>query len=338
MGCVGEARRSASRVRRGRAAARKGGRPFLPGLRFFLRSFRRPMSIKLRELIRQVRACKTAAEERAVVAKEGALIRTAFKEEDTTYRHRNVAKVMYIHMLGYPSHFGQMECLKLIAGATFTEKRIGYLVRPALGPAARRARATARPAAPNHASPASASAPSRRRAPTGPHAAARRERRGPHARDQLAEEVRARATCAAWDRGRAPFPPPRQSAAAAGARRPPGRDAMPGQPGPDPSRVPAPPPPAATSTTPTNTSSASPSRRWATFARCVGPLRWRCGEAAPSPSTPPLPRRCCAAVPCTPPTRTVRLFPLPSPPSRALGPAPRSRTWPATWRPRSRRC
>ena len=30
-------------------------------------------------------------------------------------------------MLGYPTHFGQMECLKLIAGHKFPEKRIGYL-------------------------------------------------------------------------------------------------------------------------------------------------------------------------------------------------------------------
>ena len=30
-------------------------------------------------------------------------------------RHRNVAKLLFIHMLGYPSHFGQMETLKLIS-------------------------------------------------------------------------------------------------------------------------------------------------------------------------------------------------------------------------------
>eukprot|EP00882_Tetradesmus_deserticola_P027863 GHRQ01031000.1.p1 GENE.GHRQ01031000.1~~GHRQ01031000.1.p1 ORF type:complete len:127 (+),score=39.10 GHRQ01031000.1:571-951(+) len=34
---------------------------------------------------------------------------------------------MYIHMLGYPTHFGQMETLKLIAANGFAEKRIGYL-------------------------------------------------------------------------------------------------------------------------------------------------------------------------------------------------------------------
>ena len=85
------------------------------------------MSIKLRDLIRSVRACKTAAEERAVITKECALIRTAIKEEDDQVRHRNVAKLMYIHMLGYPTHFGQMECLKLVSAVSFPEKRIGYL-------------------------------------------------------------------------------------------------------------------------------------------------------------------------------------------------------------------
>lgn len=29
---------------------------------------------------------------------------------------------MYMHMLGYPTHFGQMETLKLIASAGFPEK------------------------------------------------------------------------------------------------------------------------------------------------------------------------------------------------------------------------
>ena len=54
------------------------------------------------ELIRKVRQCKTAAEERAVVAKESAYLRDAFKREDAGGRHRNIAKLMYLHMLGYP--------------------------------------------------------------------------------------------------------------------------------------------------------------------------------------------------------------------------------------------
>ncbi|KAK9277510.1 hypothetical protein L1049_007054 [Liquidambar formosana] len=82
---------------------------------------------RLRDMIRAIRACKTAAEERAVVRKECAAIRASVSENDQDYRHRNLAKLMFIHMLGYPTHFGQMECLKLIASAGFPEKRIGYL-------------------------------------------------------------------------------------------------------------------------------------------------------------------------------------------------------------------
>ncbi|KAH6557595.1 hypothetical protein KP509_1Z105200 [Ceratopteris richardii] len=85
------------------------------------------MGTRLRDMIRSIRACKTAAEERAVVKKECAALRTAFNENEQGYSHRNLAKLMFIHMLGYPTHFGQMECLKLIASPGFPEKRIGYL-------------------------------------------------------------------------------------------------------------------------------------------------------------------------------------------------------------------
>ncbi|CAN4075646.1 unnamed protein product [Withania somnifera] len=78
-------------------------------------------------MIRAIRACKTAAEERGVVRKECAAIRASISENDPDYRHRNLAKLMFIHMLGYPTHFGQMECLKLIGSPGFPEKRIGYL-------------------------------------------------------------------------------------------------------------------------------------------------------------------------------------------------------------------
>lgn len=84
------------------------------------------MSMRLRELIRAVRNAKTAAEERAVIARECANIRTAIKENHP-YKARNVSKLMYIHMLGYNTTFGQMECINLINSTKYPEKRIGYL-------------------------------------------------------------------------------------------------------------------------------------------------------------------------------------------------------------------
>ncbi len=57
-----------------------------------------------------------------MIARESAALREAFKDQDSRFRHRNVAKLMYIHMLGYPTHFGQMETLKLIAANGFPEK------------------------------------------------------------------------------------------------------------------------------------------------------------------------------------------------------------------------
>ncbi|XP_063902303.1 AP-1 complex subunit gamma-1-like [Zophobas morio] len=86
-----------------------------------------PHNLKLKELICMIRNCKTAAEERNVVSKECAQIRTAFKNEVLEYRTRNVAKILYLYMLGYPAHFGQLEVLKLISSSQFLDKRLGYL-------------------------------------------------------------------------------------------------------------------------------------------------------------------------------------------------------------------
>lgn len=57
-----------------------------------------------------------------MIAKEAAALRQAFKEQDGSYRPRNVCKLLFMHMLGYPTHFGQMETLKLIASPGFPEK------------------------------------------------------------------------------------------------------------------------------------------------------------------------------------------------------------------------
>lgn len=70
-----------------------------------------PAPIRLRELIRTIRTARTQAEEREMIQKECAAIRSSFREEDNTYRCRNVAKLLYMHMLGYPAHFGQV-CLR----------------------------------------------------------------------------------------------------------------------------------------------------------------------------------------------------------------------------------
>ena len=87
------------------------------------------MVVRLKDFIRQIRQCKTAADERAVIVRESAAIRTSFKEDagSVETRHNNIAKMLYIHMLGYPAHFGQIECLKLVAAGKYPDKRLGYL-------------------------------------------------------------------------------------------------------------------------------------------------------------------------------------------------------------------
>ena len=100
----------------------------------------------MKQFIRNVRASKTIADERAVVQKESAAIRASFREEsgdqhirlatvgilmgsrtDVGCRRNNVAKLLYLFTLGERTHFGQIECLKLLASPRFADKRLGYL-------------------------------------------------------------------------------------------------------------------------------------------------------------------------------------------------------------------
>lgn len=83
----------------------------------------------MKQFIRNVRAAKTIADERAVVQKESAAIRASFREEshDSNVRRNNVAKLLYLFTLGERTHFGQIECLKLLASPRFADKRLGYL-------------------------------------------------------------------------------------------------------------------------------------------------------------------------------------------------------------------
>ena len=43
------------------------------------------------------------------------------------YSRNNVAKLLYLFTLGERTHFGQIECLKLLASPRFADKRLGYL-------------------------------------------------------------------------------------------------------------------------------------------------------------------------------------------------------------------
>ncbi|XP_041848871.1 AP-1 complex subunit gamma-like 2 [Melanotaenia boesemani] len=85
-------------------------------------------SVPLQEMIRAIRSARTQCEERGVIQRECAAIRAQFRQTDNNGgRSHNLAKLLYVHMLGYPAHFGQMECVRMIASPRYSEKRVGYL-------------------------------------------------------------------------------------------------------------------------------------------------------------------------------------------------------------------
>lgn len=82
--------------------------------------------MKLRELIKRVRGCKTSEEERAIINKESAEMRN-MKESNELVKTRNLAKCIFIHMLGFETSFIEMTCVNLLSSTNFTEKRIAYV-------------------------------------------------------------------------------------------------------------------------------------------------------------------------------------------------------------------
>ncbi len=82
--------------------------------------------LKIRQLIKRVRACKTAEEERSVINKESAEIRNASKDINNPHKARDLCKAIYMQMMGYQTSFMQLSCINLLASKEFKEKRIAY--------------------------------------------------------------------------------------------------------------------------------------------------------------------------------------------------------------------
>lgn len=87
------------------------------------------MTTSLKSFIKSVRSSKTIADERSIIKRESALIRTSFKDTAITHQVRrvNIQKLLYLYILGEKTHFGQIECIKLLASPNFIDKRLGYL-------------------------------------------------------------------------------------------------------------------------------------------------------------------------------------------------------------------
>lgn len=83
----------------------------------------------LKSFIKDVRAAKTLAEERSIITKASAKIRTKLRDDHLPLekRRKNIQKLLYLYILGEKTHFGQVECINLIASDDFTDKRLGYL-------------------------------------------------------------------------------------------------------------------------------------------------------------------------------------------------------------------
>ncbi|CAI4783731.1 CEQ_1a_G0055330.mRNA.1.CDS.1 [Saccharomyces cerevisiae] len=87
------------------------------------------MGSSLRSFIKDVRGAKTLADERAIITKQSAKIRTKLRDDHLPHEKRrvNIQKLLYLYILGEKTHFGQVESINLIASDDFVDKRLGYL-------------------------------------------------------------------------------------------------------------------------------------------------------------------------------------------------------------------
>lgn len=106
----------------------KQAKKFMKGVKSNFNKAKRTYSCRtLKDLIRAYRACTSKSEERALVKKEAAHIRDLFREGDRHFQRRNITKLLFFHMNGYPTDFGITECIKLCASSNFADKRVAYL-------------------------------------------------------------------------------------------------------------------------------------------------------------------------------------------------------------------
>ena len=85
------------------------------------------MSLKLKDFITKLRACKTSEEEKQLILKEKAAIRQSFQKNQHQLKPRNLIKLLFINLQGYDTEFGQIESLNVTCRNSFVEKKVGYL-------------------------------------------------------------------------------------------------------------------------------------------------------------------------------------------------------------------
>lgn len=85
------------------------------------------MSLKLKDFITNLRACKTNEEEKQLLMNEKAAIRQSFLKNEQNLKPRNLVKLVFINLQGHDTEFGQIESLNIACKNLFLQKKVGYL-------------------------------------------------------------------------------------------------------------------------------------------------------------------------------------------------------------------